>query len=270
MTLHRRALLAAVLAPAVVRAQRDPLRITLAPYLSPGALLAAWRPLREQLQQRLARPVELLTARDFRALADATRRGEHEVAQLPAHLARMAMLDWRWQPLPSPHEQVTVIVAVKGDGPVRSAADLRGQPVGMLDPLSLTATIGRRWLQRQGLDAGSPVVTMASVNSALHALAAGEVAAVVAADSQLTALPPGTPRGERVLASVTDIPGPQFIARPDLGSGELAQLREAMGAFVHDPAKPVNAANAPLRMTEPARLAALDDLVGLARAALSR
>lgn len=270
MTLHRRTLLAAALAAGAARAQREPLRIALAPYLSPAALLAAWRPLREQLQQRLARPVELLTARDFRALADATRRGEHEVAQLPAHLARLAMLDWRWQPLPSPLEQVTVIVGVKSDGPVRTPADLRGRAIGMLDPLSLTATIGRRWLQRQGLDAGTTVVTMASVNSALHALAHDEVAAFVAADSQLTALPPGTPRGERVLATVTDMPGPQFIARPDLGSGELAQLREAMTAFVHDPARPVNAANAPLRMTEPAVLARLDDLVAVARAALSR
>lgn len=266
--LRRHLLLAPLAAATAVRAQPAPCRIALAPFLSPAALLATFRPLREHLQRRLPMPVEMITARDFRTLVDATQRGEHEVAQLPAHLARLAMRDWGWTPLPSPTERVAVIVGVAASGPVRAPADLRGRAVGMLDPLSLTATIGRRWLEREGLQAATSVTTVPSVNAALHALSRGEIAAFVAADTQLATLPPTTPRGERVLASVADIPGPQYLARPQLPAAEVAALRDAMLSFEPDPARPTTAANSALRSTDPARLAALDDYVASAREAL--
>lgn len=251
------------------RAQASPLRIALAPFLSPAALLGAYRPLREHLERSLVRPVEMVTAKDFRLLAEATQRGEHDVVQLPAHLARLAMVDWRHQMVAAPIEPVTVIVGVKANGPVRSAGDLRGRFVGMLDPLSLTATVGRRWLQMQGIADDVTVLALPSVNSALYALDRGEVAAFVAADTQLVTLPPATPRGDAVLATIGGIPAPVFVARPGLPAAELAALRAAMARFTPDPTRPPSAANSPLRPLDEARLAALDGLVAIARQALA-
>lgn len=245
-----------------------PLNIALAPFLSPAALLAAFAPLRWHLERRLARPVEMVTARDFRALVEATRRGDHDVVQLPAHLARLAMLDWGWHMLVAPTANVTVLVCVKDQGPVRTAADLRGRRVGMLDALSLTAAVGRHWLEQQGLAGATTVVAMASVNTALFALDRDEVAAIVCADTQLNSLPASTPRGERVLATIGDIPGPTFVARPGLPAAELDALRTALESFQHDPAQPPTAANSPLRPLSPARLARLDGYAAVARQAL--
>lgn len=272
MTLARRTfagLLAGAALGRLQAADTPPLRIALAPFLSPSALLAAYRPLREHLERALHQPVEMVTARDFRALLEATQRGEHDVVQLPAHLARLAMVDWRWQVLAAPVEPVTVVVGVQAAGPVKSAADLRGRSVGMLDPLSLTATVGRRWLQLQGLSADSSVVALASVNSMLFALEHGEIAAFVAADTQLASLPAGTPRGERVLATVGGIPAPLFLARPGLEAAPLAALRAALAAFKPDPARPPTAANSLLRLLETARLTELDGYVAIARQALA-
>jgi len=261
------------LRPAAAQAQgsgqAEPLDVALAPFLSPTALLATFAPLREHLGRTLRRPVEMVTARDFRSLAEATRRAEHDVVQLPAHLARLAMVDWGWRFVAAPTATVTVLVCVKGSGPVRSAADLRGRAVGTLDALSLTATVGRRWLEQQGLAASTRVVTMASINSALFALDRDEVAAIVCADTQLATLPPTTPRGERVLATITDIPAPLYLARPTLAPAEVAVLRTAFESFQHDPAKPQTAANSPLRPLGEARLAALDGYVAIARQALA-
>jgi ABC-type phosphate/phosphonate transport system substrate-binding protein len=257
--------------------QAPPLSIVLAPFLSPAALLTVYRPLREHLERQLQRPVQMFTAKDFRTLAEETRRGEHGVVQLPAHLARLAMLDWDCELLAAPALPVTVVVAVKdvkgvqdakSGGPVRSAADLRGARVGMLDALSLTATVGRRWLEVQGIAAEVQVLHMASVNSAMFALDRGEIAAVVAADTQLVTLPPGTPRGERVLASIGDIPGPLLMAGPDLPPDERAALRAALQAFMPDPAMAPSAANAKQGpLTEP-QLKALDPYAAIARQAL--
>ncbi len=259
---------AAALAPA--RAAGAPLRVALAPFLSPNALLATYRPLREHLERSLARPVEMLTAKDFRTLAEEARRDtEFDVVQFPAHLARLAMMDWRYEQVGAPTERVTVLVVVRGAGPVRAPADLRERTVGMLDPLSLTATVGRRWLQEQGLAEQVRVSALPSVNSGFYALEREDVAAFVAADTQLQTLPADTPRGERVLARLTDIPGPLFVASPRMAAAALAELRAAMGRFEPDPARPATAANSHFRLIEPARLAKLDPLVAIARQALA-
>jgi phosphonate transport system substrate-binding protein len=261
--------LAALAGGARAQGAQAPLNVALAPFLSPAALLAAFNPLRQHLQGTLARPVEMVTARDFRSLMEATRRADHDVVQLPAHLARLAMLDWGWRMLAAPADSVPVIVAVKASGPVRNTADLRGRSVAMLDALSLTGTVGRRWLELQGLGTDTTVQTMPSINSMLFALDRDEVAAFVAADTQLNSLPAATPRGERVLATITGIPGPLFIARPTLPAAELAALRSAIAAFKPDPSRPNTAANAPLRPLDEAHLAALDTYVAMARRALA-
>ncbi len=252
------------------RAAGVPLRFALAPFLSPAALLTAFRPLREHFERALDRPVEMVTAKDFRALAEAAQRGDYDVVQLPAHLARLAMVDWKFELVAAPIAPVVVVVVVKGGGPVRSSADLKGKTVGMLDALSLTATVGRRWLQEQGLAADVTVLALPSVNSGLFALDRGEVTAFVAADTQLKSLPQGTPRGETVLASIGDIPAPLYLARSGLAAADLAALRTAAAAFKPDPALPATPINSLLRSIEPARLARLDPLAAMARLALSQ
>lgn len=271
---QRRVLLGALaglvgMAVAPLHAAGSPLRLALAPFLSPTALLAAFRPLREHLEHELDRPVEMVTEKDFRSLIEATRAQEHDIVQLPAHLARLAISDWRWQQLAGTLEVLDVLVLVKADGPIRTAAALKGRRAGMLDPLSLTATVGRRWLQDQGLAADVEVLALPSINNALFALDRGEVAMVVAGRTQLVALPPSTPRSERVLATIGDIPGPIYIARPGIAADELERIRSAMASFKPDPNRPMSAANAPLRPLAAARLAALEPFAAIARQALA-
>ena len=276
--LHRRQLLvcAAVFGASPLRSQPapsgqalPPLSIVLAPFLSPAALLAVYRPMREHLERRLQRSVQMFTAKDFRTLAEETKRGEHGVVQLPAHLARLAMLDWGFELLAAPALVVTVVVGVKAGGPVHSAANLRGARVGMLDALSLTATVGRRWLEVQGIAAEVQVIHMASVNSAMFALDRDEIAAFVATDTQLATMPPGTPRGERVLASIGDIPGPLLLAGHALPPAERAALRAALEAFTPDPTKVPTAANSKQGPLAELRLKALDAYAAIARQALA-
>lgn len=273
---HRRTLLlgtaAALALPAsLARAQAaaPALSISLAPFLSPNALLAAFRPLREHLERKLSRPVEMVSARDFRHQADSVRGGQHDAAMLPAHGARLAMLDWNCLLLAATVDSLRVQVLVRGDSTASQAADLRGLRIGMSDALSLTATAGRQWLREQGLAGTMEIVTLASVNSALHALARGEVAAVIGAETQLRALPPETPRNFRVLATAGEIPGPMYVAHSRLPAAQREALRAALLSFVPDPAVPLTAANAMLHVPDAALLSRLDPLAAIARQLLS-
>lgn len=255
---HRRQLLALAASPIVLPATgraQDSLRLGLAPYLSPPALMAAFRPVREQLSQHLGLAVETYTARDFRTLADAVRQADFDAALLPAHLARVAAADWGWLPLARTITATPVLVLVRGAGPVNTPARLRGAAVGMLDLLSLTAAAGARWLEEQGLagPGGAQIQTQASINSALYALERDEVAAVVATASQLQGLPAQTPTGQRTLARIESIPGPMYLARPGLATPTLERWRQAWLALRPDATRPTSAAN-----TAPAHLAAAD------------
>ena len=252
-----------------LRAAGAPLRVGLVPYMSPTALLNVFRAVREHLERSLDRPVEMLTSKDFRSLVEATARNEYDMVLLPAHVARLAMLDWRYEPVAGTVDALQVQVLVKGSGPVNTAADLKGQSAGMLDALSLTATVGIKWLQDQGLAGSVKVQPQPSINSAMFALDRGEVAMVVAGTTQLMVLPATTPRNERVLATIRDIPGPIYVARPGLPADELARLRAAMTAFKPDATQPVTAPNSVLRPVSAAELAALDSVVAIARKALA-
>ncbi len=252
-----------------LRAAGAPLRVGLVPFMSPTVLLNAFRAVREHLERSLDRPIEMLTSKDFRSLVEASGRNEYDMVLLPAHVARLAMVDWRYEPVAGTVDALHVQVLVKGSGPVKTAADLKGQSAGMLDALSLTATVGIKWLQDQGLAGSVKVQALPSINSAMFALDRNEVAMVVAGTTQLLLLPASTPRNERVLATIRDIPGPIYVARPGLPPDELARLRAAMAAFKPDAASPTTASNSMLRPVGAAELAALDPFVAIARQALA-
>jgi len=246
---QRRHLIAALAAGAGLQGHAQAvLRLGLAPFLSPAALLATFRPVREHLERALAQPVEAVTARDFVALAQAVQRGDYEIALLPAHMARLAVADWGWAPLARTVNAAEVQLLVRADGPVKAAAELRGRRLGMLDLHSLSAAVAVQWLRNQAppLSDVVEIVTMPSVNSALFALARDEVHAVVATATQLMTLPEATPRNFRSLAVLSDIPGPWYVARFGIPAPTLARWRAALHSFVPDAARPVSASNSRL------------------------
>ena len=246
-----------------------PLTLTLAPFLSPASLLTAFRPLREHLEQALARPLEMRSTKDFRSLCESVRQRQTDAAMLPAHLARLAIADWGHRALAATIDSLDVVVLVRRDSPAKSPADLRGSTVAMLDPLALTATVGRQWLQQQGLLDSVKVQTAPSINSALFALDRGDAQAVIAGRTQLAGLSVSTPRSDRVLATLRDIPGPIYVARPDLPAAEFDALRAAMLSFRPDASREMTAANSSLHTVAPALLEQLDPLAAIARRALA-
>jgi phosphonate transport system substrate-binding protein len=271
--MHRRHLvglvgLAGGLGPVALRAAEPPIRLGLVPYLSPAALLATFRPWREQFSASLARPVQSYTARDFHAHVAAIHAAEYDLALVPAHLARLAVRDWGWAPMAATVLSTPVFVVVRGGGPIRAPADLAGQRVGTLDLLSLTAAVAIGWITRQGL--AIDVQTLASINSALVALERDELAAVVMAASQLQGLGPQTPTGQRMLARIGDIPGPQIVARPGLPTATLERWRRALWAFRPDPARPLTAANSPLSPLSDAAMVAVDPYADYLRQQLAK
>lgn len=248
------------------------LRFGLAPFLTPAALMQSFRPWREHLERTLGQAVALYTAKDFRSQFEAMVAGEYDLAMMPAHIGAVAVADLGWQPVVRTLELIRVQLLVRDGGPVAAAADLRGRPVGMLDALALTATVGQRWLQQQGLLAagGAQVQRLPSISSALIALQRDELAAVVAADSQLATLPPEAQRGVRALQLLSDVPGPLVLAGPQQPAAVVARWRVALAAFQPDPARPQGVANTRLTPFDAAQIASLAGYAEVARQRLAQ
>jgi hypothetical protein len=151
-------------------------------------------------------------------------------------------------------------------------ADLRGRTVGMLNALALTATAGLAWLQRQGLlvEGGAQVQHLASIGSALIALQRGELAGVVAADTQLVTLPPEIQHGVRALVALAELPGPLVLAAPGHAAPVVARWRAALEAFEPDPKRPMSVSNARLTAFGAAQLAPLAGYADVARRLLAQ
>jgi ABC-type phosphate/phosphonate transport system substrate-binding protein len=280
----RRHLLTALAAPALgagglpVRAQgADPaLRFLLTPYLPPATLIRNFERMRAHFAGLLGREVITRSGRDFRHVAESVRDGEADLALLPAHLARLATLDWACEALAQTFGAVQIQLLVRPDGPVRRIADLGGRAdapqsrVGVLDPLSFSAAVGLNWLGERGLRPGTDyeVVKLPSVPSALHALSRDEVHVVVLADTQLRNLPPQTPTGFKPLVQVGDMPGPMLVARRSLGEPMLVRLRAAAAAFEPDAAQQTAAYNTRLVAPPAALLKSLDGPAARAREAM--
>jgi hypothetical protein len=102
------------------------------------------------------------------------------------------------------------------------------------------------------------------------ALDRGEVEAVVAGSSQLMTLSAGTPRTERLLASVGDIPGPVYVAHPRLAPAEVERVRAALAAYRPDASRPLATTNSVLQPVTTAQLARLEPYAAQARRALAQ
>ena len=233
---RRRLLAALLLAAGGARARTvpEPLRIGLVPYLSTRAMLGLYQPLRSHVATTLQRPVTLFTAADFRALADHARAGDYPLALLPAHLARLAVLDWGHSFVArSGLMSEAQLIARRGAEPALPDG-LRGRRIAAIDPLSIVTLALQRWLEQQGLVVGRDVAIdpLRSIGSAVIAVQRGEAVALVGAIGQLRDLAIGETADLVKIATLAAIPTPAFVAHPSVAPAEVAAWRQALLGFV--------------------------------------
>lgn len=230
---------AAVLAAAGARipaqpASGQPLRVGLVPYLSTRSLIALYQPLREHLERALQRPVQLYTARDFRAIAMNARDGEYDIALLPPHIARIAVADWGHR-FVARFAQPSEVQLVTLDTTALELPDgLRGRRIAAIDPLSITTPVLRRWLAERGLAVGRDVEIYYahSISSGVVALERGDAIALVGAIGQFRDVVDGGAAQVKVVATLAAIPTPAFVAHPRVAAAEVVRIRQALLAFV--------------------------------------
>lgn len=219
---------AAALGPGEALAQpgNAPLTLGVLPNISARVLLTHYQPMREYLQQTLGRAVEVVTANDFRAFAQATREGKYDAVVTASNLGRVAQVDSRWTPIAQyePGIPALLVGLASREAPV---TQLRGKALALANPQSLVALVGLRWLNGQGLQQGRDfqVVRTPNDDSLGAVLLNGEAPFAIMSMGEFRAKPEAMRQSLRIVRQITTVPGFFVMANPALPAAQRQRLK---------------------------------------------
>ena len=213
-----------------------PLEIGIIPNVSTHALFAAYQPMRLYLEQRLGRPVMLLTAPDFKTFYERTGKDGYDLVITPPHLARLAEIESGYIPLTTYRNGLDALLLVAKDGPIKTVADLRGKSIGMPDLLALAPMAGRRWLEQRGLKAGTDYTLRITAphNTAVLSVMRGDTDAAIVGSGPYQLMPAELRDGVHILAKAGTVINATFMANSRLSTDERARIKGALLTFANE------------------------------------
>lgn len=259
--------------PALAQTPNPTLTLGVLPNISARVLLTHYQPMREYLQQALGRPVEVVTANDFRSFAQATREGKYDMIVTAPNLGRMAQVDSRWMPLAQYEPGIPALLVASAGVRETAVSQLKGKSLALANPQSLVALVGLRWLSGQGLVQGRDfqIVRTPNDDSLGAVILSGEAPFAIMSMGEFRAKPDGLRQSLRIVTEMATVPGFLVMTSPAMSSAERQKLSEVMDAFPSaDAGRRFFALSgfSNVRRTDERELAALDPYVEATRRAL--
>lgn len=210
-----------------------PLTVGVLPNISARVLLTQYQPMREYLQQSLGRPVEVLTASDFRAFAQATRDGKYDMIVTAPNLGRVAQVDSRWAPVAQYEPGIPALLVAAANTPDAVIQQLRGKSLALANPQSLVALVGLRWLNGLGLQQGRDfqVVRTPNDDSLGAVILSGEAPFAIMSMGEFRAKPETLRQSLRIVTEIATVPGFVLMVNPSVPSTERQKIMDALLAF---------------------------------------
>lgn len=226
-----------------------PLRFTIAPTVEPDVILRELAPFEQWLEGELARPVEIHIAESYEDCGTRVAESRAEIGLLPPLLfvqtkTREPQLRALALRLYDGSRGSDGYLLVREDVKFKTAADLRGQAVCLVDRESTTGyLLPRVWMREAGIDPDVDVRTVLSGDhlAAMRDLAAKKCdAAAVYSGAYLSARQQGIAVGTMRVAEITGrVPQDVIAASPDMPEADVARLRELLLRF--DPQRDIGA-----------------------------
>ena len=219
--------------PLGARAATTPLTFGVFPNLSPERQFRLYQLLADYLEQRLARPVQLYTAKTPRAFIDATQLGNFDIVLTPPHLAWLAEQEAGYQPLATYTGTIKGLLVVAAASRLHSATELRGSAIAIPDPLAIVTMLGVSFLQETGLHRGTDYrfVNRGSHNNAALAVINGEVPAAIVGGLSFSQFPEKMRSQLRIIGTTPRVKSFFFMANPRLPSSTVQAVRDALLTF---------------------------------------
>ena len=219
--------------PLGARAAVTPLVIGLFPNLSPRRQFHLYQPLADYLERRLARPVQLYTAKTPRAFVEATQLGNFDIVLTPPHLAWLAEQEAGYRPLATYASTIRGVLVVAASSGLHTAAELKGSEIAIPDPLAFVTILGVAYLQEAGLhqDIDYRFLNRRTHNNAALAVINGEVPAAIINILFFNQLPETVRSKLRIIGATPAVKSFFFMANPRLSPTTVGAVQDALLAF---------------------------------------
>lgn len=211
----------------------EPLALGVLPNVSARLIITSYQPMREYLERELKRPVEVVTAPDFRSFSQRTFKGEYQLVVTAPNLGRVAQLDAGWEPLAIYEPRIPALLVGSADNPNDAPEQVRGKAVAMANPQSLVAFVGMQWLRTQGLQPGDDfkVVVTANDDSLGAVIRSGEAPWAIMSMGEFRAKPEPLRNTLRIVTEMAKVPGFLVMANPRMAPAEKQRLKALLLAF---------------------------------------
>ncbi len=207
------------------------------PNVSARTILTMYQPVRVFLEQELGRPVNLYTAPDFKTYVQRTLNQEYDIAVTAPHLARLAQLKKRYEPILNFSDELRGLIVVNNKSSIKSVSDLRGKTIALPDRLTVITIMGLEFLRDHGLNPETDVQLFAarSHNNAAIAVERGQADAAVVGSVPYKQLTDDLRSHLRVIASTNAIPSQFVCTSSKLSAEETARVKNALLKYFQTP-----------------------------------
>lgn len=210
----------------------EPLKLGIMPFNSALALIKTHAPLRDFLQARLGRPVEIYTSSDYFTYINESLSGAFDLLIAGPHIGVMT-IEKGYVPLYRYRATLQPLLVVRPQSGIKTAADLRGKKIGLSSRLSMSSIGGVRWLHDQGLQVGRDyqLFEQPTHGAAVAAVAVGELDAAWTTHTPLKQIPEDVRAKVVVLPTDIRVPHLMTLAHPRIGARVIETLRNALHDF---------------------------------------
>lgn len=210
----------------------EPLRLGIMPFNSALALIKTHQPLRNHLQARLDRPVEIYTSADYFTFLNETQAGHFDMVITGPHFGAMA-IERGYQPLVQYKAVLQPVFVVRRDGNIRSLEDLKGKRIGLSSRLSMSSIGGVKWLLDRGMQIGRDfsLHERSTHGAAIAAVAVGDLDAALTTHTPLRQVPEDVRARVVVLPVDVAVPHLMTLANRRLGKSMTERIKQALDSF---------------------------------------
>lgn len=214
--------------------EAQPLEIGIFPLLSVRTLMERFQPLRDHLERSLKRPVNMVTAPDFRAFVERTQAKQYDFVITAPHFARLAQLKAGYRPLVQPVNPMKGVFFVRSGSKINKLDELKGSTIATPDALALVTILGEGALKKAGIVINRDVTVLYTPthNAAILSLQTGQVDAALASNYQFMSLKPEERQGLKIIGESAELPTPMvYLAGPRMSEKDAKAIRQAILDF---------------------------------------
>lgn len=210
----------------------EPLKLGIMPFNSTLALIKTHAPIRDYLQAKLGRPVEIYTSADYFTFINESLAGRFDLLITGPHFGVMS-IDKAYVPLFRYRAVLEPLFVVRPQSGIKTVADLRGKKIGLSSRLSMSSIGGVRWLQDHGLHVGRDyqLSERTTHGAAVAAVAVGELDAALTTHTPLKQIPEDVRTKVTILPTEIKVPHLMTLVHARLGKRDVEAIRVALKSF---------------------------------------